>query len=636
MLNRIALIPTILSALTSVGADKKYPVSDIPEELKREMYAVVREAEQVITIIDINKYTYSVRKVVTILNKNGDDLASEDVFYDKLTKISSFKGTSYDAEGNVIKKLKAPDFYDRSYVSSSTLYDDNRIKSASLSNSIYPYTVEFEYEVTNNYLYSFPNFYLYNDDEVSIQKISYVVKYNPKFPPRYKTFKIPEPGKSIDSDGRTVLTWEFKNIRPDKWEPYSPDHSKFVPNILVSPGEFEYSGYRGNMNTWEDYCNWEKLLMQGRDELPVETKSKILEITKPASLNEEKIRLLYEYMQSKTRYVNISLGIGGLQPIPASTVDQVGYGDCKALSNYMIAMLKVVGIQGFYSTIRAGDGAPEVEIGFPSHQGNHVIVSVPNGRDTIWLECTSQITSYGYLGNFTGGRKALLNTPKGGQWVNTPFYAAEKNLQTRTVDVELFKTGDARASVRTTYSGLQYENGGLDYAITLSAEKQKEWIQKNTGIPNFDLLGFKMNNKKARNPFAVVSAEYSLRKLATVNGKRIFLTPNIMNRSSNIPPKLDNRKTDVVIRYGYVDFDTLVFTIPEEIYPEFTPEPVKITSQFGEYEAQFLIDQNKLTYIRKMKLKDGTYPPESYNELIDFRKSVNKADNTKVVFMSKT
>jgi hypothetical protein len=92
----------------------------------------------------------------------------------------------------------------------------------------------------------------------------------------------------------------------------------------------------------------------------------------------------------------------------------------------------------------------------------------------------------------------------------------------------------------------------------------------------------------------------------------------------------------VFIRTGYVDHDTVQFSIPDDIYPEFIPEPIKLNSQFGEYEAQFKIDQNKLMYIRRMKLKDGTYPPESYNELIEFRKNVNKADNTKVVFMSKT
>ena len=32
----------------------------------------------------------------------------------------------------------------------------------------------------------------------------------------------------------------------------------------------------------------------------------------------------------------------------------------------------------------------------------------------------------------------------------------------------------------------------------------------------------------------------------------------------------------------------------------------------------------------------GEFPPESYNELIDFYKNINKADNTKIVFLNKT
>jgi hypothetical protein len=109
-----------------------------------------------------------------------------------------------------------------------------------------------------------------------------------------------------------------------------------------------------------------------------------------------------------------------------------------------------------------------------------------------------------------------------------------------------------------------------------------------------------------------------------------------MNRSSDIPARIENRKTDVVIRNGYVDVDTVEFTFPEDIYPEFTPEPIKISSKFGEYEVHFKMEQSKLIYIRTIKEIDGIYPPESYNELIEFRKGVNKADNTKVVFMSKT
>jgi len=61
-----------------------------------------------------------------------------------------------------------------------------------------------------------------------------------------------------------------------------------------------------------------------------------------------------------------------------------------------------------------------------------------------------------------------------------------------------------------------------------------------------------------------------------------------------------------------------------------------IKSKFGEYQSSFKVDQGSLIYIRRLKINKGTYPPESYQELIDFYKNMNKADNLKMVFVSKT
>ena len=71
----------------------------------------------------------------------------------------------------------------------------------------------------------------------------------------------------------------------------------------------------------------------------------------------------------------------------------------------MVAMLKEAGIKGYYTIIMAGKNAPEVIPDFPNDQFNHIIVAVPNNRDTLWLECTSQTNPFGYLGHFTGDRK---------------------------------------------------------------------------------------------------------------------------------------------------------------------------------------------------------------------------------------
>jgi hypothetical protein len=109
-----------------------------------------------------------------------------------------------------------------------------------------------------------------------------------------------------------------------------------------------------------------------------------------------------------------------------------------------------------------------------------------------------------------------------------------------------------------------------------------------------------------------------------------------MNRSSYIPEKVETRKTGVFTRFSYTDIDTIRYNLPEGIYPEFLPEAVKLASRFGQYEASFKVDQGSLLYIRKVKMEKGEHPAASYQELIDFFKSMNKADHTKIVFLSKT
>jgi hypothetical protein len=377
-------------------------------------------------------------------------------------------------------------------------------------------------------------------------------------------------------------------------------------------------------------------LNKGRDVLPETTKNKILELTKDLKTTEEKTRALYTYLQGKTRYVSIQLGIGGWQPFDATTVDQTGYGDCKALSNYMVAMLKEAGIKGYYTLIMAGKNAPEVTPDFPNDQFNHIIVAVPNNRDTLWLECTSQTNPFGYLGHFTGDRKALIVTENGGKLVHTLRYTANQNQQTRYAEVDVTRTGDAKAKVKTTYTGLQYENDGLQFILNNQYDEQKKWIQRNTSIPNFDVMSFVMTDQKDKIPSATVKAELDLRRFATVTGKRIFVTPNLMNRSTLIPEKLETRRTNVVMKSAYSHTDTIRYRLPEGIYPEFMPPSLKFTSRFGEYEATFTLDQDNLIYIRKLKMNKGEFPADSYNELVEFYRNLNKADNTKMVFLSKT
>lgn len=623
--------------LAAYSGEPKYPVSSIPEELKKNVNIVVREDNMTYKILSRSNAILNANYVVTILNPKGKMYATKTVDYDKLTKINNLKGNLYDANGKLIRKIKSSEISDRSAYDGFSIYSDNRYKEIDLTHGEYPYTVEFEYEVEYKFLYGIDGTYLIPDENASVEHVSYKLIFPTDLAPRYKAVNIKvDPNKTKTPEGYDCVEWSFNNLLPIKIEPHGPRASEIVPHIIAAPGLFEYEGYAGDMSTWESYGQWKASVIKGRDILPESAKQKVKEVTKGLNSTEEKTKALYEYLQSKTRYVSIQLGIGGLQPFESSLVDQVGYGDCKALSNYMVAMLKEVGIKGYYTTVKAGEFRDDLLLDFPSHQSNHVIVAVPNGADTLWLECTSQTNPFGYAGLFTGDRLAFMITDNGGVWVHTPSYPAEINVQSRFAEVNVQSTGDATAKIKTVYAGLQYENDNLNFILNDQLDEQKEWVMKTTKIPSFDITSFKFVNKKDKIPAATVSLDLVLRHFANVSGKRLMITPNLMNRNTFIPEKNENRKSEIITRIGYVDIDTIKYKIPEELYPEFLPQGVKLTSKFGEYESTYFLEQGSIMYVRKLKIIKGKFPPNTYNEMVDFYKGISKADNQKLVFLSKT
>jgi len=623
--------------MISFGAnatDVKYPVNTIAEDLKEGVDIVVREDHMSFKIKSKNSATHYVHEVLTILNEKGNSSAKKTIFYDKLSRVVDINAYVYDVSGKQIKRLKKSEIYDQAVFDGVSLFSDDRLKEIDLAQAIYPYTVEFEYEVDYDFLYHIPSSW-WGGERISHEHASYQLIYPEGLEPRYKLFNIEiKPKKESLEKGFNSITWQFENLKPNKIESNGPPLEEIIPHIIAAPSNFEFEGYSGNMNSWKNFGAWIISLNKGRDVLPDETKQKVKAITSGLKSKEEKVKALYEFMQNKTRYVGIQLGIGGYQPFEASVVDRFGYGDCKALSNYMIALLKEAGISANYVLIEAGQ-SPSLDEDFPSSQFNHAITAVPNEKDTLWLECTSQTNPFGYQGKFTGDRKALMIVDQGATIVSTLKYSPEQNLQSRTAQISIGETGNGVAKIKTIYTGIQYENDHLNWAIS-SEEKQKKWVEKNTEIPNFNITSFSMKEIKDKIPFAEINLDLALNRYASVSGKRLFIAPNLMNRWSYVPEKTTERKTDIIQRTNGIDIDTIHFSIPENLYPEFLPEPVKINSKFGEYEATFKFDAGKVTYIRRMKVWKGRFPKESYNEFVDFYKNVSKADNIKLVFLNKT
>jgi len=635
MKNLLLLITFAFTSLSHIEAQEKYDVKRIPEGLTKEANVIKRMEEISFEIKKLDETVLKHKYALTILNEKGEKHAMLVMFYDKLNVIKSIEGSLYDANGKLIRKLKSKEIVDVSGVDDNNLIDDNRRKLFSFYHKIYPYTVEFETEEEIKNTLFFPGWVPQQDELYAVEqsKMSVICPENYEF--RYKSFNYKDnPVTSIEK-GKKVTTWQIKNLPAFKQEFGLPHRFEITTAVLLGPSEFKIQNYTGNMNNWKEFGKFVFALKENKDQLPDAIKQKVHELTDHLKSDKEKIKTLYEFMQQHTRYVSIQLGIGGWQPFDAKFVASKGYGDCKALTNYMYSLLKEAGIKSYYTLIKAGKNASDIISDFTSQQFNHVILSVPSGSDTTWLECTSQTMPSGYIGDFTSDRYALMIDESGGTLVRTPKYGMKENLQIRKIEATVQPDGLVKVNTHAVYTGIQQDN--LHSMINnISKDKIKEHLNQELDFSTYDVSQFQYKEKKDILPSIQEDLELQVTNYATITGKRLFILPNIMSRSYQKLSKETERKYPLSIKYEYQDIDTVTFHLPAGYEAESVPQSINIDTKFGKFSSKVILEGNKLVYFRDFQQYSGVYAAAEYKDLANFYESIYKADRARVVLVKKS
>jgi len=321
-----------------------------------------------------------------------------------------------------------------------------------------------------------------------------------------------------------------------------------------------------------------------------------------------------------------------LQPYDANYVATKRYGDCKALSNFMVALLKEAGIKGNSVIIKSGNFSSNVDPSFPSDPFDHAICCVPLQKDTVWLECTSQTLPAGYLSGFTADRYALLIDETGGKLVHTPKYGLKDNIQIRKINATLNDEGTLKAQVNTSYKAMQQDEleGKINY---LSKDKLMESLKKDIDLPTYDITKFDYKEEKNIPPVIDENLELTVSNYAQVSGKRFFIAPNIMTHTNSRLKIDEERKYPVELSYEYRDIDSVEINIPSGYRPEAIPQDMKIENKFGKYICSTMVKPDKIIYYRLNEQYSGKFPATDYPELVKYYEQLYKADHSKVVLV---
>ena len=602
--------------------------------LPKNMDALIELDETGVDIMSRTKVVRRIHRVISIFTEQGKEYGNVKITETEFSKCKDIKAQILDLNNKSLKKLEKKEIIESNVNYDYAIASDESYKKFSITWHSLPYRIEYQYEIEYNSLFFWPDWNPQEDDSVLLS--TYTLRLHQ--PTSYNIHPIGIDVEPLETlvKGTKVLTWELKNIPPRIQEDFMPPENHLQMALLFTPITFKLDKYIGSFESWTSFGNWNNKLYDGMQDLPPEAVMQVQQRVKEITNSREKIQKVYSFLQDYTRYVALELGVGGWQPYSADWVYDNKYGDCKDLSNFMIAMLKQVDIKAYPVLIRTRDRGI-VYSEYPYDYFNHVITVVPLEGDTIWLECTADRLTAGQLPSDDEGCDVLVMKDNGAEIVWTPQSSAEENVWRSWVKGETGLTGRLILKGTIETAG-NFSDDWRNALIWNKGEDQENLLTSalSRKVPRFNLLDYQLENiSENYDRPVIIDFEGSITNYASISGSRLFIIPGVLNRLSfnNIPgEEPEDRHFPVFRNFPYTQMDSVEILLPFGYSLESAPQLQNILASFGEYWADYHIEDRTLKYYRYLRIDKRLIPLEQYAEHQEFMKQVVKNDQAKFVF----
>lgn len=224
--------------------------------------------------------------------------------------------------------------------------------------------------------------------------------------------------------------------------------------------------------SWPDVGRWWWQMSQDQVRADDAIRKEAARLVAGRKTPREKIEAIGAFVGSTIRYLNVSFGMGRMQPRAAGAVLSSRFGDCKDKVGLVMALADAVGIEVRPVLIHSSRLDLKDEAPGP-HQFDHVIAAAilgPSEKDWLWIDPTNALSLPTSL--FTGlrdkralavdrsGRATLVRTP-----VGLPFPTTRQIEVTGALDpagllkgrVKLTDRSDSEAALRGAFASTTAE-----------------------------------------------------------------------------------------------------------------------------------------------------------------------------------
>jgi hypothetical protein len=248
----------------------------------------------------------------------------------------------------------------------------------------------------------------YNNDPV-VEKV-YRVKIPADKTVQYKVYNGEVSSSSFLKNGKMVYTFEKRDIKPVKREPWMVAMSDVAPKLLISTSPDWYAKSKWFYGVNEDY---------GSFEWTPGIKAKVDEILEGARNEMDSVSRLTHWVADNIRYSGISMGEGEgytLHKGDMTFTDRCGV--CKDKAGMLITMLRAAGFESYAAMTMAGSRIDYI----PADQFNHsvTVVKLSDGNyhllDPTWVPFVRELWS-----SAEQQQQYLMGLPEGADLATTPI-----------------------------------------------------------------------------------------------------------------------------------------------------------------------------------------------------------------------
>ena len=612
-------------------AGHKDSVPDWVRDAAKETLPDYHHEPNAVVLLDDEEYTVMPnghvvlhrRIVKRILRPQGRDEANFYVHYNKDSKVNWLHAWSIGVDGTAyaVKDNEQVDFAESA---SFILYQDDRARAEHVPAGDPGAVVAAEYEV--QLAYYRPEIRWILQDEIPVHRSRLTVQ-------------LPS-GFQFDTKWKRHEAIAPANLGGNRWQWEIVDAPHVdIKDVKLAPAFGELmegmtlhyaSGGTEVPESWQSIGVWYTTLTAGRTSATPEMIAKAQSLTAGLTDFYAKANAIDNFVRGQIRYVAISIGIGGMQPHPATDIFNNRYGDCKDKATLLAAMLNAVGIHSTWVMVDSERGT--IDPAMPSLLGDHMIaaielppgysapglhsvVTAKSGKRFLITDPTAEFTPFGQVEWQLQGGYGLLVDGGDSQVIQIPKVDPVLNTQSRTAHVKLAADGSLSGDIAEHLYGDPAAGFREEYQ-SRDDHKREELLDRhiNGYLTDFTLNHVKVDNLADIDKEAVLSYSVTAKAYAKPMGSLLMVRPRVLG---TFVMTLDEKRRTypVNMRDTVQNHDSFDLELPAGYDVDELPVSVKKDTGFASYESMTSVNGNTLHYERTFTVRELEIPAKQYDDL---------------------